>query len=144
MDKMHQPINKADGVTLVELMIAVAIISIIAAIAVPAYNGYVRESRFGAMRLTMDGLRLILEDYRLDNGNYAPGTYTGQADIDTRYGWDPGGDLSDYTFTVSVPNTSTVTYDIWAVHTGSSLWTRCDDRMSNCCDGDNGTPAACP
>jgi len=59
------------GFTLIELMIAVAILAIIAAIAIPAYNGYITEARSGAARANLENLRLAVEDYFLDNGSYA-------------------------------------------------------------------------
>ncbi len=58
------------GFTLIELMIAVAILAIVTAIAIPAYNGYINEARSGAARANLDNLRLAIEDYFLDNGSY--------------------------------------------------------------------------
>jgi prepilin-type N-terminal cleavage/methylation domain-containing protein len=54
------------GYTLIEIMIAVAILSIIAAIAIPAYRGYIQESRYGAALQDMRQMQLILDDLAVD------------------------------------------------------------------------------
>ena len=139
-------IKSSRGFTIVELMIAMAIIFTIAAIAIPVYRGYLAESYYGVMRTNLHDMRIIIEDFRLDNGNYGtPGsTFTGLGAINTQYGWQPSGDLDGYTYTVAVRNL-TVGYDVWVSHV-TGLWVRCDARLSNCCDGNSGNPAssACP
>lgn len=51
-------------------MIAVAILTIIAGIAIPAYNNFIREARISAVTANIEPLRIALEDFWLDNGTY--------------------------------------------------------------------------
>ena len=132
------------GFSLIELMIAIAIIAIIAAVAIPAYQGYLRESRLGAMRLNLDSLRIAVEATRLDSttGTYGSGTYSTLADLLTQYGWKPEGDGGGYAYTVSAASTA---YWIRATD-ASGLYARCDKTATTfkCC-GAKGTGAtACP
>lgn len=138
-------VSRASGFTIVELMITIAILSIVAAIAIPAYNGYIREGHLTALRANMPGLRTVIEDFRLENGSYgATGNLVGLAAIDARYGWEPGSDISRYAYTVAVVGTNN--YHIWGTFPGGNVWVRCENRMNNCCDSDSGGTAstACP
>lgn len=65
-------INK--GFTLIELMITVGIISIIATIAIPAYNGYIKTAKMTEAHNNLAALRLAQEEYFLENNEYFEGT----------------------------------------------------------------------
>lgn len=139
-------IRKSFGYSLVELMMTIAIISVLAAIAIPLYDGYILEGHLATMRSTLNGLRTPIEDFRLDNGSYgANGNLVGIAAIDGRFNWEASGDTAAYSYTVSV--TGTNAYDVWGTfNANTAIWVRCDNRFRNCCDPDSGTAVtnACP
>ena len=54
------------GLTLIEIMIAVAILAIISAIAIPVYQGYVTEARFGTAAKDVSQAQLLLDDLAAD------------------------------------------------------------------------------
>lgn len=58
------------GFTLVELIIVVAIISILASIAIPAYNGYVETSKRSDAQASLMALAIAQEKYRATSPTY--------------------------------------------------------------------------
>ena len=62
--------KKSGGLSLVELMLTLVVLSIVAAIAIPAYRGYVATSEMGRVIQEMKQIELILENYKLDSGGY--------------------------------------------------------------------------
>lgn len=61
----------ARGFTLIELMIAVAIIAVLASIALPAYNDYITRARITEALSSLSDMRVKLEQYFQDNRTYA-------------------------------------------------------------------------
>ena len=61
----------AHGFTLVELMIAVAIIGILSAVAIPQYRDYVARSRLADASSGLTTMRAQMERYYQDNRTYA-------------------------------------------------------------------------
>jgi len=79
------------GFTLLEVVIAVAIIALLAALAIPAYEGYVRTSREGALVANISTMEVFQEDFRVRTGAYLQTA----ADIDAiagAIGWRPNAD----------------------------------------------------
>ena len=70
IEKRH--ISDKEGFTLVELMIVVAILGILVAIAVPAYIGYVSNSKKAEAKTNLQSLRLLIEQYYSENAKYCP------------------------------------------------------------------------
>ena len=63
--------SRKEGFTLIELMITVAIIAIIAAFALPAYNDYVKRGKLQEATANLADMRVKLEQYFQDNRTYA-------------------------------------------------------------------------
>ncbi len=60
------------GFTLIELMIVVSIIGLLAAILVPAVNGYLESARQDTTLTAMSQVKNALNLYKLDNSKYPP------------------------------------------------------------------------
>jgi len=64
------------GFTLIELMIVVAIIGILAAVAIPAYQDYVVKAKLSKVASTLDPIKLALAMANQENGSFPVGTAT--------------------------------------------------------------------
>ena len=87
---MQNLAKNQSGFTLIELMIAVGVIAVLSAVALPIYNGYVQTSREGALVNNIATTEVFEEDYKLRNGVYQPGVYNAGPDANlTALGWQP-------------------------------------------------------
>jgi len=64
------------GFTLIELMIVVAIIGILAAVAIPAYQNYIIKSKLASVATSMDPIKLALGMYYQTNGAFPTAVFT--------------------------------------------------------------------
>jgi len=64
------PKRRAAGFTLIEVMVAVAIVAMLAAVAIPSYQSYVRRGQLSEAFTTLADMRVKMEQYYQDNKFY--------------------------------------------------------------------------
>ncbi len=72
--------KKQAGFTLIELMIVVAIIGILAAIAIPAYQDYTAKAQGSEAFALLDGQKTPLGEFFHENGTFVGFSLTGNTD----------------------------------------------------------------
>lgn len=112
-----EKVKQHRGFTLIELMIAVAIVSILASIALPAYTNYIKKARRADVQQYMLNLAQLNQRFFLDNRAYTDTLATLQS---------PPVSISTY-YTVAI-NTSAgppATFSIVATPTSAQLGEAC-------------------
>ena len=83
--------RRSSGFSLIELLVAMGILTIISAIAVPMYTDYIESSQRGVLLNSMATMEVFQEDFRLRNGAYAV-DLEDIAAITAAIGWEPNDD----------------------------------------------------
>ena len=121
--------KKAAGFTLIELMITVAIVGILAAVALPSYNEYIRRGKRAEARaevLRADGW---LERYFTENNRFTNNATNNRNTVfDTRFTNVPPSGAANYTITLAV---TAIGYTITATPTGSMTGDPCGSYTKN-------------
>ena len=121
--------NKDKGFTLIEVLLVVVILGILAAIAIPAYTGYMRNAKRTEAKTNIQSLRLLLEQYFSENGRYCPAvppatctnkTYTYTEDTDGTVNTDTITPFLTGFKPKSAASTTAVLYDYSICENGTS------------------------
>jgi type IV pilus assembly protein PilE len=100
-------LKRARGFTLIEVMVVVVIIAILAAIALPSYNNYLRKGRRADAQAALTDIASRQQQYLMDARAYAPDiatlSFTPQTSVSDWYtlGITVGGPPPDYTLTAT-------------------------------------------
>lgn len=115
MKHMHR--NLARGFTLVELIIAVAVVGILAAVALPSYQSHIAASRRADAKSALLGAAQVMERYYTERG-----TYVGAALGST--GLYPSASPQGY-YTLSIASQSASAFSLTATRAGAQVGDKC-------------------
>jgi type IV pilus assembly protein PilE len=114
------PMKSNRGLTLIELLLAVVIVGILAAIAIPVYNSYLQQARRADAKTALEQLRAAQEMWRAENGGYSTDVTGAQLittmgapsiTISPYYTWKFSGTLNVNSFTAEADPVGSQTSD---------------------------------
>ncbi|MDQ0588313.1 type IV pilin protein [Variovorax paradoxus] len=115
-----QALRGSSGFTLIEVMIVVAIIAILASIAVPSYNDYVRRGQLPEAFNRLSDYRSKMEQYYQDNRNY--GTAANKCASDpTAASWNTFTASDHFSFSCVASGATFQSYTITATGSGGPV-----------------------
>lgn len=134
---LRTPLRRAVGFTLIEVMIAVAIVAILAAVAMPSYQNYARRGQLSDAFTTLSDMRVKMEQWYQDNKFYGTAANSTNCPTLPGYGAFPvngkyfqltcvGGAAPSQTFTLTATGTGGLTtgFDYTINHVGVKATTK--------------------
>lgn len=117
---MKRTLIKRSGFTLIEMMMVVALIAILAAVALPAYNGYVNRSKIKTAQADLVALSLNIENHYQRKLSYPTADYADTAALKGAFpGWVPASSTSEFAF--STTGSAATTYKVVATGTSGGI-----------------------
>jgi hypothetical protein len=99
-------------------------------IAIPLYNGYIRESHLATLRTDLNSLRTPIEDFRLDSTGYND---TARRTLNT-YIADVLAEVNSGNYDYTCAESRHQQLRRMGRARCQYIWMRCEDRFRNCCD----------
>jgi type IV pilus assembly protein PilE len=127
--------RNARGFTLIELMIVIAVIGLLAAIAIPSYNEYIRRSHRAEARNFLMGIAQRLEQNYSLSGRYDQDQGGGDIDQDfidsTGMSQVPAGAAARYNITFAANQPDQGTFTLIATPVGAQVGDECGILLLN-------------
>lgn len=120
-NRNESPLQSANGFTLIELMITVAIVGILAAIAYPSYTAYIARGHRAEAKQGLLELAQFMERTYTEQNTYIPGGVAPALPFATM----PKSGTTVYNLALSASTTNT--YTLTATATGSMAADACGD-----------------
>jgi len=115
---MRSTVRSHLGFTLVELMIVVVVVAILASIALPSYQEYIRRSRRAEAQALLNDAAARQERYRAQNGRYTDDV------LKLRLPW---GDKSENGYYLLTATVSGLSYTLMAAPQKAQVNDKCGD-----------------
>ena len=121
--------NGALGFTLIELMITVVIVAILAAIALPSYQNYIKRTNIKAAQTDLVALSLVFENYYQRNLSYPNQDYANTSALSAFSRWSASKtDIFEFS---SKKVDGGKGYELYATANKSSNLANCELKITN-------------
>lgn len=120
---LSRPRRDEHGFTLIELMVAVAIVAILAGIALPSYVDYLRRARIADAATALKAMRARMEIFYQDNRTYLNGPCTANDAKVTKGGFTYGCTVQKDSYLLSATGDGVTADFVFGLDQRGTEWT---------------------